>query len=440
MTVIEARSPRAFSPPVQAALFIVLGFALANLLFNAFASWAGWGYPYTSFLFRPLDRFADFFKLAFSYPGRPIHAAAGHWGLNDLLEHHWADVRRFEGTEVNHFHVPPVPTLLGLTARGLMVFVDPVLLFLAFLAAALAALFAIVLRATPGGRTGPALATMALVGYPTLLAIDRGHFFSLICAMLLIAATIRTLRDSRADGWAILMFAIAVNIRPNAGVIPFALFLGRKELGLKSVVLLGLTSLILFVGTLVLVHQVYPPYTFDSFLSGLRDYGKAYAGGDIGYPNGSSFYGMLRAPFHYGAWMLAPPFFVGGVLLAAAIFESRQGLLRASECLFVTLCAYTLGSHIFADYHLLVFIIPLVLVAREKGPLDRSGWAIALASGLMLAPKNFIFVVHDNIAWSWQVIANPVILLLASGAVLVTARRRHLAANSGSEMLPAAAA
>jgi hypothetical protein len=203
--------------------------------------------------------------------------------------------------------------------------------------------------------------------------------------------------------------------------------------------LVGLASAGLFVGGLAVAHQIYPAYTFDSFLAGLRDYGKGYAGGDIGYPNGSSFYGMLRAPFGYGAWMLAPPFFVGGLLLAAAILEARQGALRPAECLFVTLCAYTLGSHVFADYHLLVFIIPLVLVAREKGSLDRSGWAIALASSLMLAPKNFVFQVHDNIAWSWQVIANPLILLAASAMVLVTARRRASSAKIQADGVPAAA-
>lgn len=439
MAFALARRDPGFSPVAQTALIIVLGLALANLLFNAIATAADAGYPYTSFLFRPLDRFGDFFKLVFSYPGPPLHPAASFWGVDDLLARHLADVKRFEGTDVNHFHVPPIPTLLALAARGMMSLVDPVLLFLGFIIAALAALFRTVLRASPGGRTGVAFATVALLGYPTLLAIDRGHFFSLICAMLMIAATLRTLRDGRADGWAILMFAVALNIRPNAGVIPLALFLGRGGLSFRSAMLVGLASAGLFVGGLAVAHQIYPAYTFDSFLAGLRDYGKGYAGGDIGYPNGSSFYGMLRAPFGYGAWMLAPPFFVGGLLLAAAILEARQGALRPAECLFVTLCAYTLGSHVFADYHLLVFIIPLVLVAREKGSLDRSGWAIALASSLMLAPKNFVFQVHDNIAWSWQVIANPLILLAASAMVLVTARCRASSAKIQADGVPAAA-
>lgn len=420
------------------ALIIVAGLALANLLFNAFATAAGAGYPYTSFLFRPNDRFADFFKLAFSYPGPSVHPAASWWGLDDLLAHHMADVKRFEGTDVNHFHVPPVPTLFALGARASLPWIDPVALFLSLLATALGALFTIVLRGSPPGRAGVAFATVALLSYPTLFAIDRGHFFSLICAMLLIAATFRTLRDDRADGWTILMFAIAVNIRPNAGVIPFALFLGRRDFSLKAIVLLGLASLGLFVATLATVHQLYPAYSLDSFLSGLRDYGKAYAGGDIGYPNGSSLYGMLRAPFGYAPWMLAPPFLVGGLLLAAAILESRQGVVRPVECLFLTLSAYALGSHIFADYHLLAFMIPLVLVAREGVPLDRSGWAIALASALVLGPKNFIFEIHDNIAWSWQVIANPLILLVASAVVLVTARRRHLTTKAALQ--PATAA
>jgi hypothetical protein len=440
MAVAFARRDPGFSPVAQTALAIVLGLAFANLLFNAIATAAGAGYPYSSFLFRPLDRFGDFFKLVFSYPGEPLHLAASYWGVDDLLARHLADVKRFEGTDVNHFHVPPIPTLFALAARKLMTFVDPVVLFLGFIAAALAALFATVLRASPGGRTGVAFATVALLGYPTLLAIDRGHFFSLICAMLMIAATLRTARDGRSDGWAILMFAVALNIRPNAGVIPLALFLGRWGLSFRGVALLGLVSLGLFAGGLALAHHVYPAYSLDSFLTGLRDYGKGYAGGDIGYPNGSSLYGMLRAPFGYGAWMLAPPFFVGGLLLAAAILESRQGVLRPAECLLVTLCAYTLGSHVFADYHLLVFIIPLVLVARQQSPLDRSSWAMTIGSSLMLAPKNFAFEVHDNIAWSWQVIANPLILLLASAAVLVAARRRAASAKVRAEVVPAAAA
>jgi hypothetical protein len=65
MTLSGSGSDRA-SRVARMTLWIVLGLVVANLLFNAVASSLGVGYPYTSFLSLPTDRFADFFKLAFS--------------------------------------------------------------------------------------------------------------------------------------------------------------------------------------------------------------------------------------------------------------------------------------------------------------------------------------------------------------------------------------
>jgi len=422
-----ARGDRA-SFVAQATLWIVLGFVLASLLFNGISSALGLAYPYNSFLFRPDDRFADFFKMCFSYPGAPIHPPSGFWRMDDLLAHHLAEVKEYEGTNVNHFHQPPIPTLLALSARWLMGWMDPVLLFLGLLAASFAALFATVLTVSPASRAGAAFGLATILSYPALLAIDRGHFFSLFCGALLIAATLRTLRGG-ADFWTILMFAIAVNFKPNAGVIPFVLFLGRQGISFRGAMLLAALSVLLFVGTLGIVHQIYPEYTFQRFLRGLAQYGMAYAGGENGFLVGSSFYGMFRTPLGYSAWMVYPPMILAAAVLAPAILEVRDGRLRQSECLFLTLAGYVFGSHVFADYHLLVFIIPTILLAREEGSLDLSGWTILIPSSLMLAPKNFIFSVRGDMAWSWQIVGNPLILLLASVVVIWAAWRRNARAK-----------
>jgi hypothetical protein len=166
----------------------------------------------------------------------------------------------------------------------------------------------------------------------------------------------------------------------------------------------------------------------------------AYAGGENGYSNGSSLYGMIRAPLGYAWWMPFVPFIIAALLLAPTVLESRQGRLRQSECLFLTLCAYVSGSHVFADYHLLAFIIPLILVAREEGPMDPSAWTIVLVCSLMLAPKNFVFGFHGNTAWSWQVIANPLTLLVTYGLVLWMAWRRNSLAGKQPQIGAAAAA
>jgi len=72
--------------------------------------------------------------------------------------------------------------------------------------------------------------------------------------------------------------------------------------------------------------------------------------------------------------------------------------------------------------------------------LDLSGWTILIASSLMLAPKNFIFSVRGDMAWSWQIVGNPLILLLASLILIWAAWRRNaLAKDRPAIEAPAAA-
>jgi hypothetical protein len=135
---------------------------------------------------------------------------------------------------------------------------------------------------------------------------------------------------------------------------------------------------------------------------------------------------MLRALFGYGPLTYSLPIFVAAALFAAAIIGSWRGLLRVPGLLFLVLATYALGSQAFADYHLLVFIIPLMLLARERAIGDWSDWAILIACSFVLAPKNYIF--HPStgiIPWSWQIVANPAILLAASIFILARAWRRQ---------------
>ncbi len=410
----------------RTALFIVVGAVMANLLFNVLATMLGAGFPYSTFVFTPDDRYGDFFKLTFSYPGAPVHPSPAHWGMGDLFAAFEAQKVAAAGTPHNHFHLPPLATLLALLWRLVMQWVDPVLLFLGLLSAGLAALFYTVVHLAPSGRSAPAFGTIAILCYPALLLVDRGHFFSLITGTLLIAATLRVLRDDKADFWSILMFAIALNFRPNAGIIPLALFLCRRALGVRDMLVLCATVFGLFGASLVAAHQLYPAYDLAAFRAGLRDYAGLYIVNDFGQAYGSSLFGGLRAVFGYGPLTYSLPIFVAAALFAATIIGSWRGLLRVPEVLYLVLATYALGSQAFADYHLLVFIIPLMLVARERANGDWSDWAILIACSFVLAPKNYIF--HPStgtIPWSWQIVANPIILLAASIFVLARAWRRQ---------------
>ena len=70
----------------------------------------------------------------------------------------------------------------------------------------------------------------------------------------MIASTFRTMRGE-GDGWAILMFAIALNLRPNMGIVPLVLLLGKQGLSFRNAVWLGIATIAAVRRTMAVVHQ-----------------------------------------------------------------------------------------------------------------------------------------------------------------------------------------
>ena len=72
----------------------------------------------------------------------------------------------------------------------------------------------------------------------------------------------------------------------------------------------------------------------------------------------------------------------------------------------------------------MIFMVPIILLAREEWRGSAGQWTVLLASCVMLAPKNYLFfTLPGGMAVSWQVVANPFVLLGAVVAVLVLGRR-----------------
>jgi hypothetical protein len=196
----------------RVALALVVAATVANLAFNLWLGSQGlgapfnsslFGHPFNSFLYEPRDRFADLLKMAMGYPGAPIHAADPRWGLEYRLGLFERQLAAFEGTPMNHFHMLPLATLMGLALRAGLTLVDPGWLVVLVLGTAAVALAAVVARASPAGASRIWFALLALVSYPALFAFDRGHVFALTCGISLIAATVRSVRMGKADWVAI---------------------------------------------------------------------------------------------------------------------------------------------------------------------------------------------------------------------------------------------
>jgi hypothetical protein len=423
--ILEAKRSRV----ARISFALILVAVAANLAFNLIASWLGYGFPYSSFLFKAEDRFADFFKLAFSYPGLPVHASADAWGLNAHFADFRAQIAAAEGTGLNHFHVPPLETLLAVMVRRSMAYADPVLIFAVACASSLFMLFKTVSR-----RSNSILGVTTLFAYPTLMALDRGHLFSLLCAICLIAGTCRAFERERSSFATILLFAVALNVRPNAVVIPVGLWLTRR-LTFREMAMLGIMGASIFFVSLAAANFLYPAYSLEAFRLGLLDYNRAYVMGHAGLAYGSSLYGALAMLFANNQLTFLLPIEFAVFLLCASAWLRWKSRLSGSSFIFLVISAYALGSQVFADYHLLIFFVPLIMIVH-KSKLDWDDRIIMIASIFVLAPKNYVFFFDFHWQWSLQVVLNPLGLILSSLIIIGRALWRQTAQVPIAEAQP----
>jgi len=168
-------------------------------------------------------------------------------------------------------------------------------------------------------------------------------------------------------------------------------------------------------------HHLYPQYSLSSFVKGLQIYDKLYVERGAGVPFGSSLYGLWYVSYHVlGHFGIYPPIPIKWVFLvsAAAIFGLVVWMMirKTTNMHFIpfAICSlYILINPIAADYHLMVFVLPLILIHLQfdEWKNDRVALAVvALSAILLLVPKDYVHVG----GFSLQVMINPAILLFAT--------------------------
>lgn len=230
---------------------------------------------------------------------------------------------------------------------------------------------------------------------------------------------------------AYVLLALACCIRPNAVVFVLPLLALSRSDRLRALVCFGATGAGISIVALWAAHALYPDYTWRSFHAALSVYYDVYVTRGAGVAYGSSAYGLFRQLAGYRPGLDKLALLPAALIVLVTIMLARHRPLRASSLLFLTGAAYTLGSTIFGDYHLLPFLLPLMMLAREDegGGLDERARAIMICSCLMLAPKNLAF--PDEAPW--QIVANPLILI--AGSLQVLGQEWHASYGSAHGMM-----
>ena len=397
---------------------LILSIVAMDLGFIVLARAMGWSA--VSLLPVSNDLFADFFKFVLAFPGGDAVQPSPLWGLGEWIARYqqsqdYAGVEGLATSRLTTFHVTPLTALFCLVSVRVMQWVDPVLLFAAQAAALGGWWIALAMRNASSRAEGVFWAIAGLACYPAAMVFLRGNFYAGCVGLLVIQAMLTAFRQPMSLRAAVLL-GLACCIRPNAVIFMLPLLALTSSSRLGALLCFGATGAGVSLAALWGANALHPEYTLRTFQAALRIYYDTYVVRDLGVAYGSSMFGALKLLFGYRPGLdtlaMVPAALIA---LATAAMAWRQAL-RPSSLLFLTAAAYALGSTIFADYHLLPFLLPLLLLAREEegDAMDARARAVMICSCLILAPKNLAF--PDQ--YSWQALANPLILLAGSFQIL----------------------
>lgn len=366
-----------------------------------------------------------------------------------------------------HFHQPPLTTLYLMSSAAFVVltqsiWLDLSLFYLLYLATSQWAIWVGVPRERRTVKLILVTLLFAVVSSPALFILCRGNFNAGFTSLMITAFLLCLFVRARASLPALLSLAIAVNLRPNAiiFVLVLPLVLGLKQ-SIKPLIKFAAITLSILICSYLAVHRIYPDYTVEHFLIGLALYKKIYVTGGLADGANNSLLGLIKnytrmsttlnplllllvlictllslvflvvqrpskwvlaaplsLPFLYALFLLythkSPDVFavnsvasaILAVIVCAGLWRSTDRLLIAP---FIFTAMYCLLCPVFADYHLLVFVAPMLIAYLGEYEPVRNRLlfcAIGLFSVVLLSPKNYVYV---N-GLSMQTVINPLLV------------------------------
>lgn len=391
------------------AFIILAGFMCAVVFYYRQAVYLRHGYPFSTFLFDPADRFRDFFNPLKSCKGLNPYFGfqATQYPFTNLVFHgfswvsKWSDWAAFE-------------------------------LFCLIVIGSFVAMNSLHLRSGNAYKDATTIFIFSFLTYPFLFMIERGNIEGLLFIVLLLFAHFFA-RGRFLVSAMFLSCAIAMKIFP---VVLLALFLPErryKEAIVSAVGAAGLTaaSLAFFDGGFLA--------NLDYVLRGTNAAHPilvAFTGGENFVQRGVSLLTFCKVLFiQYGdlSTVNMTTFLstyiriaaLAAVLVAAYVWLIETALWRRVALLVF---AMLLLPHVSADYKLIHLFVPILLfVDAEPEPGD--AW-YALLFGLLLVPKTYVLLEKVRSDGGGDItiniLLNPVIMLVMSIMIIASGTRRWL--------------
>ena len=423
-TISDSEQPARSGAVRTIALIVIAGFAIA-VLYHFLISRFSYGYPFSTFLFRPEDRFNDFKNSL-----RCVDHSLGGPSWDPLMQSpYWKTGWPF--ITILYYLFLPFGLKWG-TAIFISLFVITISLFL----------WENLKSLTIKKRIAHTL-ILSLFTYPVLFAIDRGNAEMIVFAFLAIFFSCFG-RNSHFIGLVALACAIAMKAHPAVFLILLAC--DRKIKDCFFVVFLS-------IGLNIVAAAALPGGLSHNLSNSLSDtislYRKSYIIGNEGLMFGNSLWGVGKVALfcvergssaisELGSTFTKLQFpylcFCMAVFSLTCLYVLH---FKTSWWKRVTLLTFSmiLFPYVSADYRLLHIYFPMLFFINSNFQSNYTKYFMIIF-GLLLVPKGYYHLPFCNEA-TIQVVLNPLIMVIAMFMIIwddILLKRNKNCLLSDSEM------
>lgn len=371
-------------------------------------------YPYNTFLFRPWDRFMDFFNNYNGLNHRPtiFYKGAEEYIQKEVTLGYWSLFTFI----FSLFSMVKPPALAYLSFAGVA--------FIAFLTICAKNLW------RPGrSESLQGILIFSCLSYPVLMVFDRGNIeIYLFIFLYLFLHYYGQGRYSRGT----FFLALATLIKPMP--VFFLVFLIACRRYRQLLYFVGWYVVLCLALSAVMASFFHTSLFSRTAVEVLLSYTDRYAIGNEGLVFGSSLFGFLKIAGHYllareqgaiaaGELLVRPYTYCAvGVSLLAAIYVLCFEKERWRQVAVIS-CAMILLPFVSGAYRLLHIFLPLFLFVNHAQPHEDDRLYCVLF-GLLLIPKDYFHFSGIEIELSLDSVANPLAMLIMVGMIVVSGRRQ----------------
>lgn len=237
-----------------------------------------------------------------------------------------------------------------------------------------------------------------IFSYPFIFMIQRGNFFAFLSFIFLAFSIILYRLNKKSFTFICFLFFIAVLFRPN--ILSFApLFIFGSKVPISNSIRLFMVFLITASSSFYIASFLYNDYNIFNFFNALVVYKNQYIIGDSGFAFCISLLSLFKSlNIFYDlnmevSKMVAINNIFGIAMFACAYFLRYQKLINTNEFIFSLVALNSIFSLVFADYHLLLFFIPIInCLYFSKNDLKKSELIILFSSVFAIVPLNYFLI------------------------------------------------